>query len=50
LEAAYPGKISLNRLKKNATLETDILHNFKILQLALIKIGIEKTIDVILLI
>lgn len=49
LDAAYPGKVQLSKVKWNAYLEVDFLHNFKILQTAFQKIGIKKVIEVLVL-
>lgn len=46
LDAAYPDRIPLSKVKWGAYLEVDFLHNFKILQVALAKIGIKKPFDV----
>ena len=46
LDAAYPEKVPLNKVKWQAYLETDFLHNFKILQTTLERLGINKHIDV----
>jgi RP/EB family microtubule-associated protein len=42
LDAAYPEKVPLNKVKWNAYLEVDFLHNFKILTTCFQKLGIEK--------
>lgn len=44
LDAAYPHKVPLHKLKWNAFLEVDFLHNFKILQTAFERLGIGRTI------
>jgi microtubule-associated protein, RP/EB family len=44
LDAAYPDKVPLSKVKWNAYLEVDFLHNFKVLQTAFQKLGISKTI------
>lgn len=49
LDAAYPEKIPLNKVKWNAYLEVDFLHNFKILQTAFQKLGVSKCIEVLIL-
>jgi RP/EB family microtubule-associated protein len=50
LDAAYPGKVPMNKVKWNAFLEVDFLHNFKVLQTCFEKLGIHKSIDVHLMI
>lgn len=46
LDAAYPEKVPLNKVKWNAYLEVDFLYNFKILQTAFQRLNIHKFIDV----
>ena len=46
LDAAYPKRIPLHKVKWDAKLETDFLHNFKILQNSFEFLGIEKAIEV----
>jgi RP/EB family microtubule-associated protein len=46
LDAAYPDKVPLQKVKWNAYLEIDFLHNFKILQTSFEKLGIKKYIEV----
>ena len=48
MDAAYPDKVPLSKVKWQAYLETDFLHNFKILHTSFQKIGISKTFDVFL--
>lgn len=48
LDAAFPEKVPLNRVKWQAYLEIDFLHNFKILQTAFDRLGITKHVDVAL--
>ena len=47
LDAAYPSKVSLTKVKWNASLEIDYLYNFKILQSCFEHLGINKHIDVL---
>lgn len=47
LDAAYPEKVPLSKVKWNAYLEVDFLHNFKLLATAFQKLGISKSIDVL---
>lgn len=47
LDAAFPEKVPLAKVKWNAYLEVDFLFNFKILQTAFERLGISKHIDVI---
>lgn len=42
LDAAYPEKVPLNKVKWSAHLEVDFLHNFKILTTSFQKLGIDK--------
>ncbi len=46
LDAAYPSKVPLTKVKWNASLEIDFLYNFKILQNSFEHLGINKHIDV----
>ena len=46
LDAAYPGKVPLHKIKWNALLELDFLFNYKILQSCFERLGIERFIDV----
>ena len=46
LDAAYPEKVPLSKVKWHAYLEVEFLHNFKILQNSLQRLGISKDIDV----
>jgi microtubule-associated protein, RP/EB family len=46
LDAAYPNKVPLAKVKWNAVLEVDFLHNFRILQTAFERLGIVRTIEV----
>jgi RP/EB family microtubule-associated protein len=46
LDAAYPEKVPLNKVKWNAFLEVDFLHNFKVLQITFERLGINKIIEV----
>lgn len=46
LDAAYPEKVPLNKVKWTAYLEVDFLHNFKVLQVAFERLGIVKVIEV----
>ena len=48
LDAAYPEKVPIHKVKWNAYLEIDFIHNFKILQTCFERLGITKTIDVLL--
>lgn len=46
LDAAYPSKVPLHKVKWKAVLEIDFIYNFKILQNCFDHLGIEKYIDV----
>ena len=46
LDAAYPERVPLYKVKWDARLETDFLHNFKILQASFEFLGLEKRIEV----
>ena len=46
LDAAYPEKVPLNKVKWQAYLEVEFLHNFKVFQSCLQRLGISKDIDV----
>lgn len=46
LDAAFPGKVSLNRVKWQAQLEIDFIFNFKILQSCFEHLGIPRHIEV----
>jgi hypothetical protein len=46
LDAAYPEKVPLGKVKWQAYLEVDFLFNFKILQSAFQRLGIAKSFDV----
>ena len=46
LDAAYPERVPLHKVKWDAKLEVDFLHNFKVLVTAFQFLGIEKKIDV----
>lgn len=46
LEAAFPGKVPLGKVKWHAYLEVDFLHNFRILQAGFQRLGISKSFDV----
>jgi microtubule-associated protein, RP/EB family len=46
LDAAYPGKVPLQKVKWKAYLEVDFIHNFKILQNCFEHLGITKYIEV----
>ena len=48
LDAAYPNKVPLARVKRNAYLEVDFIHNYKILQTSFQRLGINKIIEVFL--
>ncbi len=48
LDAAYPDTVPLNKVKWQAYLEVDFLHNFRILQTSFQKLGINKAFDVTL--
>lgn len=50
LDAAYPHKVPLHKVKWNAYLEIDFIYNFKILQNCFDHLGINKDIDVIIMI
>ena len=44
LDAAYPQKIPLHKVKWDAKSETDFIHNYKILQNSFDRLGIDKKI------
>lgn len=46
LDAAYPERVPLHKVKWDAKLEVDFLHNFKVLVTSFEFLGIEKKIDV----
>lgn len=46
LDAAYPSKVPLHKVKWNAYLEIDFIYNFKILQDSFERLGIDKNIEV----
>ena len=46
LDACFPGKVPLNKVNWKARYEYEFLGNFKVLQLAFSKLGIQKKIDV----
>jgi RP/EB family microtubule-associated protein len=46
LDAAYPHKVPLQKVKWGAQLEVDFLHNFRILQTACERVGIGRAIEV----
>jgi RP/EB family microtubule-associated protein len=45
MDALYPNVVQLSKINWNARLEPEKISNFKLLQLAFKKIGIEKPID-----
>ncbi|EDO07666.1 microtubule-associated protein RP/EB family [Babesia bovis T2Bo] len=46
IDSVHPGKVQLAKVKFNAELEYELMGNYKVLQSAFIKLGIEKVIDV----
>jgi microtubule-associated protein, RP/EB family len=48
LDAAFPAKVPLQKVKWNAYLEIDFIYNFKILQNCFEHLGISKYIEVVL--
>eukprot|EP00033_Pygsuia_biforma_P001387 GCRY01001569.1.p1 GENE.GCRY01001569.1~~GCRY01001569.1.p1 ORF type:complete len:236 (+),score=27.98 GCRY01001569.1:167-874(+) len=50
LDTIYPGKIPLQKVNFNATLEYEFVKNYKVLQTAFAKLGIDKHIPVDLLV
>jgi len=46
MDAIYPGKVSLQKVKFDAKTEYDFINNFNVLQEVFTKVGIDKKIDV----
>jgi len=44
-DAIHPGKITMSKVKWNAQLEWEFIHNFKLLQQAFLKCGLKKYIE-----
>lgn len=49
LDAIYPGKVALHRVKFDAKHEHEFIHNYKILQSAFDRVNLKRTIPIQLL-